>query len=789
MAAKTLVMALALAVALASIAQPVDVDSILPGSVVMQGCNILDGRYGGLSTRESVAGNASACQTSCQKSPTCEYFAFRSGNSSCYLSGADALFQAGEGFISGPKVCPEGPMGCRELPSDGFPGATASASELAWPSHRVPSKLECWPQNSTSGHYLSCPTVTVLEDLHGGWPAKCSGLTKVAVPWMETCETYCQKSLKCSVWKETSDTAPEPECYIGHLSSGLNCYLGDASKQSSRPLSGAQRLMHGKVRVLKSLVGAEIVGLVEALSSGSFKNKTDAIQACRNICYSNVGCQFWQYSSKTSGCYVEDPSHGLVVYPLTTEISEFGRHTSYSTNTTFAKSVIAGEYIQHVCPGLGVIGAFVLPEAAGTTTGTSTLYAQVATTPGPAVVAPAHATKASAGEDKGFLSQHMFLVIGACAATALLVGLSVLVGHKIYHHDSTQAEKKLDKDRRQSLRSRGASLAQTPSAAASEKVDTERGLPPRLRSGSLGSPTPPPRVDDDAASQAVSFSVVSGRPEMEPLLSPSPSEALFASIDTNNDGLVSRQEWEQAMKRAAPPAALAPRRLNLPPTTTLPAPPLGMLYTSMAPVPQATTAAAAMAAAAVASTGASQGLVPPAFVRGTPAQRLATPLPIRSMQLPPSLGDAASPVASSVASPSRLSPSRLAPPSAPASAQAPVGGSASVPLAASPMSSIASMVPLGSMKYTGQGMPSFAPMPTPPHPLAVFPPSSGSVWGAAVSATPATSVVSMPQAQLFRPHDLGVPVASSPITSVFDMVGPPRGGQASMFQSMGGRLS
>jgi hypothetical protein len=128
-------------------------------------------------------------------------------------------------------------------------------------------------------------------------------------------------------------------CWHGE---GVDCFHGG----DIVPTYGA-RVMHGEVRVLADLKGVQILGLQPAFDAYYFINQShDAVDACRNHCYSNAECEYWQYS-KSKGCWTENPDlvkwTGLVEFPITTR--------SWLRDTDFAASVIAGEYIQHICKG------------------------------------------------------------------------------------------------------------------------------------------------------------------------------------------------------------------------------------------------------------------------------------------------------------------------------------------------------------------------------------------------------------------------------------------------------
>lgn len=57
------------------------------------------------------------------------------------------------------------------------------------------------------------------------------------------------------------------------------------------------------------------------------------VERCKAWCYSNIACQYWQFS-QTEGCLVDAPMLGSrVPYPLTTEALER------------ASEVVAGEHL------------------------------------------------------------------------------------------------------------------------------------------------------------------------------------------------------------------------------------------------------------------------------------------------------------------------------------------------------------------------------------------------------------------------------------------------------------
>jgi len=181
--------------------------------------------------------------------------------------------------------------------------------------------LELWPK--VNGEPAPCWKHSVLEDMANGWPGQCVGLQQSANSQTQ-CETACSNAPNCAVWQYTSTG-----CFSGEALQACN--------QGLLQLSGAQRIQHGDVRVLKDLRGWQVTGLK------NIGSMLDGPHTCRKICYSDLNCEYWLYATM-SGCWVQDPVSGKVQYPLTTGpggASQLG---------ALAQSVLAGEYIQHICP-------------------------------------------------------------------------------------------------------------------------------------------------------------------------------------------------------------------------------------------------------------------------------------------------------------------------------------------------------------------------------------------------------------------------------------------------------
>lgn len=224
-----------------------------------------------------------------------------------------------------------------ELPGPGFPGATAEESNNAWPSGKQPDRLSAWPQTENK-ELLSCWKVKVLQDVATGWPGKCMQLFEMKqFTTPESCAGYCHSEARCPVWQFTNQSGYSG-CWLGY---GKDCRWrkGDSDVH----VMAGQRLQHGEVRVLMKMTNWDIQGLYPL---GIFHSclEDECIQRCREFCYSEIGCQYWQYG--TGGCWVDAPywtNPMQTQYPLTTA-------GGVSDSTMKAKTMVAGEYIQHYCP-------------------------------------------------------------------------------------------------------------------------------------------------------------------------------------------------------------------------------------------------------------------------------------------------------------------------------------------------------------------------------------------------------------------------------------------------------
>jgi hypothetical protein len=225
---------------------------------------------------------------------------------------------------------------CRtDKPTRDFPGANGNASNAAWPSGHQPGKLECWPKDA-DGNFKACWYTKELFATDRGWPGKCQGLLDVDTDG-KSCKESCVENPECPVWQTHWEGNGKLVCAQGR---GRDC-AGMRQQDSSINVEESQRIQHGSVRVLMSLQGMEIKNLRQDFDAGYYSKGSDATEACKFMCYSDIKCAYWLYS-RTDGCFLEDPPMHTVPYPLTTK--------DVSKTSQFSKSVIAGEYIVHRCP-------------------------------------------------------------------------------------------------------------------------------------------------------------------------------------------------------------------------------------------------------------------------------------------------------------------------------------------------------------------------------------------------------------------------------------------------------
>jgi hypothetical protein len=277
------------------------------------------------------------CQAWCKAVPGCKNFAYWLGTQECWLGAADSKLVMAKSFgaVSGPVTCPEQPApACTEIPSFLFPAQSRQQTQEAWESGYQPTNLQCWPRKA-SGFPENCTSkeVQILEDTENGWPGQCEGMKLTDLDPGE-CQLRCFHNPLCAVWQTMPGTSGT-RCFHGMF--GTNCYRTNGLQPYR-----AQRLMHGDFRVLANIAGIQIMGLQQAFEANVFTNLKDAENHCRMVCVSYLLCQYWQYS-EVFGCWIEDVVKKRVAYPLVND------GVNLQTDSAGAKTVTAGEFIQHMC--------------------------------------------------------------------------------------------------------------------------------------------------------------------------------------------------------------------------------------------------------------------------------------------------------------------------------------------------------------------------------------------------------------------------------------------------------
>jgi len=233
-----------------------------------------------------------------------------------------------------------------QTPSIFWPGIDATASNAAWLSGAQPENLASWSQTPATGTRRRTQSVlkscwySVALRRYPEWPGRCMGLTQhTGIDTMAGCQTSCKYNPECSSWQFNEDT----KCWQG---GGSECWHRQG--HTDLKLTGAERIQHGAIFVLKNMnqtwvKGLSHIGLYYSNSS------LEGISRCREWCYSNIKCQYWQFNSE--GCNVEDPDAGYVSeFPLTTG-SGYGAVLTTDTGADNpTRTMLAGEYIQHYCP-------------------------------------------------------------------------------------------------------------------------------------------------------------------------------------------------------------------------------------------------------------------------------------------------------------------------------------------------------------------------------------------------------------------------------------------------------
>jgi len=351
---------------------------------------------------------------------------------------------------------------------------------------------------------------------------------------MTDCQAYCQQESRCSVWQYNTNfpnNAPN-QCWVGF---GLNCALGESGNSVSNVnVAGAQRIMHGDVKVLKDISGMKIYNLVKVNFTLAI-NQNISLLRCKGMCYSSLSCQYWQFGEGI--CWLDLPSYSteegkypsnVVQYPLT--------WTGATQTGPDAAAMTHGEYIVHSCP--------------------------------PSAQPPVeHDIMRSSGD--GSLSAA---AIAALVAAALVLCCAMAACAYVLHKRGSGSEKrstraaKLDDDKDEELLlDKSLNIPPPPphnvyhfeveQARAAETVKVLQ--PPKVQSTAVSYSSP---VRIQSTTQVVQGPTV--------YVSAPPVYArqvdLFDALDKNHDGVVTRQEFEAATRarQAQPVQAFAAQRVQ-----------------------------------------------------------------------------------------------------------------------------------------------------------------------------------------------------------------------------------
>jgi len=259
-----------------------------------------------LSAVPAIASTLEQCQSKCQAESKCKAFTFIPSASQCKLSDSTDLRAtlAPAGLVSWAGDCD-----CSAI-SDSSIG------------------LQCWAKKE--GAYLKQCTVKALRSTAtSGWKGNCEGLEVQPLEPGQDCETACVENPLCSTWQSVpaNTTNAKPNCYTG---AGFNC---DADRQGHDMPAPSARLQHGEIKVIESLTTQQIIGL-------ELHSNLD-VDACREICYSDLFCQHWQFfdqarTDNKKGCWVESKK-------------KRANYPAQAVNISDAESISAGEFIQHWC--------------------------------------------------------------------------------------------------------------------------------------------------------------------------------------------------------------------------------------------------------------------------------------------------------------------------------------------------------------------------------------------------------------------------------------------------------
>lgn len=219
-----------------------------------------------------------------------------------------------------------------------FPGASLTESGADFKRGHQPLGVQCWPKTN-KGKLMQC-SLEVLESTQNGWAGNCAGLIEQTLIPGADCEKSCHENPWCSTWQlvTKNESGEDSGCWQGV---GYDCLKGRVQKFKAH----SARLQHGRVKVIANLTDYQIQGLLKVFGTKAYPTEEAAIENCKEVCYSDLHCQYWQYFNKT-GCWIESAPANMVSYPMALDQPNLKTFVSPDEQEG---SLTAGQYIQHYC--------------------------------------------------------------------------------------------------------------------------------------------------------------------------------------------------------------------------------------------------------------------------------------------------------------------------------------------------------------------------------------------------------------------------------------------------------